>query len=416
MASVKPFRAVRPRPDLADQVASLPYDVMNREEAAEMAKGKPYNFLHIGRSEIDLPEEKDQYAPDVYKKARENFERFMAEGILRQDETPHFYLYQQTMGERVQTGLVATVSVDEYLNGEIKRHELTRKVKEIDRINHFDIVDAHTEPVFLTYRGHAGIAEQTTSYQAEHEPDCSFVTDDGIRHTVWTIRDEALTRHIEASFREVPTLYIADGHHRSASSAHVGVKRRKEYPDAPADAAFNRFMAVIFPDTDLKIYDYNRFVSDLNGLSEDQFLVAVNKSFDVTRLTGNEPFRPKVKGEIGMYLNHAWYKLTAHDYLSVGKGLSDRLDVSLLQDHVLAPFLGIDDPRTNERIDFVGGIRGLDALATRVDEEGGVAFSMYPPTLDDLMCIADDGLIMPPKSTWFEPKLRSGLFVHRLSD
>lgn len=416
MALVKPFRAVRPRSDLAEQVASLPYDVMNRAEAAAMAAGNPYSFLHIGRSEIDLPDEPDAYAPAVYAKARENFDRFLAEGVLTQEAKPHYYLYRQRMGDRVQTGLVATVSVDEYLDNRIKKHELTRKVKEIDRINNFDVVDAHTEPVFLTYRGHREIAEKTTAYALANAPDVDFVSEDGIGHAVWTIRDDALAASIEAAFADVPALYIADGHHRSASSAHVGVKRREQYPDAPADAEFNRFMAVIFPDNDLWIYDYNRVIADLNNLTLDAFLQQLGKAFDYEKLTTNAPYRPTQKGDIGMYVDGSWYKLVAHADLAEGKNRADQLDVALLQDNVLAPLLGIDDPRTNERIDFVGGIRGLEELQHRVDAKGGVAFAMYPPSMEDLMSIADAGLIMPPKSTWFEPKLRSGLFVHRLSD
>ena len=415
MSSVKPFRAIRPKPELAAKVASLPYDVMNRAEAARMAGGNPYSFLHIGRSEIDLPDETDVYARRVYEKARENFERFLADGVLYREEEPHYYLYQQKMGDRIQTGLVATVSVDEYLNNDIKKHELTRKTKELDRINNFDVVDAHTEPVFLTYRGHDEIARKMKAYRETHAPDIEFVSEDDIGHVVWTIRDRELTKEIEDLFDRVPALYIADGHHRSASSAHVGVKRREQYPDAPADAEFNRFMAVIFPHTDLWIYDYNRVVSSLNGLTEDAFLEGVSASFELARHPGDEPFRPTAKGEIGMYLNGIWYRLKAKEHLSLGKGLADRLDVSLLQDHVLAPLLGIGDPRTDERIDFVGGMRGLEALQQRVDKDGGVAFAMYPPSMEDLMTIADEGLIMPPKSTWFEPKLRSGLFVHPLS-
>lgn len=415
MASVKPFRAVRPRPDMAEEVAALPYDVMNRDEATRLAAGKPYSFLRIGRSEIELPDEENAYAASVYEKARENFERFLRDGVLVQDNAPHFYLYQQEMNGRKQTGLVATASVDEYLNGAIKRHELTRKVKELDRINHFDTVDAHTEPVFLTYRDQAGIQEALKAYEDSHEPDYSFVSDDGISHTVWTIDDDALSAEIEARFARIDALYISDGHHRSASSAKVGVKRREENEDAPEHAPFNRLLAVIFPHTELKIYDYNRVVKDLNGLSPDAFLRALNKAFDVTRI-GEKVYKPEKKGEIGMYLDGAWYKLVALDYLSEEKDMAARLDVSLLQTYVLDPLLGIDDPRVNERIDFVGGIRGLDALARQVDREGGVAFAMYPPSMDDLMNIADAGDIMPPKSTWFEPKLRSGLFVHRLSD
>lgn len=414
MSRVTPFRAVRPKESLAEQVASLPYDVMNRAEAAAMAEGNPYSFLHIGRSEIDLPDISDAYAPEVYAKAKENFERFLSEGVLYQEEKPHYYLYQQTMADRVQTGIVATVSVDEYLNDKIKKHEYTRKVKEVDRINNFDVVDAHTEPVFLTYRGHAEIAEKTDAYKRTHAADLDFVSEDGIGHAVWTIRDDALTAELEALFEKVPALYIADGHHRSASSAHVGVKRRSQYPDAPADAEFNRFMAVIFPDKDLWIYDYNRVIADLNGLTEDAFLNRLTDSFEVSKYAGDGPFRPAKKGEIGMYLNDAWYELHVKDGLDAGKNRADALDVALLQDFVLAPVLGIADPRTDERIDFVGGIRGLEELERRVGTGSGVAFAMYPPSMEDLMSIADEGLIMPPKSTWFEPKLRSGLFVHKL--
>ncbi|NLC39340.1 MAG: DUF1015 domain-containing protein [Clostridiaceae bacterium] len=416
MSLVRPFKALRPAAGKAEQVASLPYDVMNREEAKAMAAGNPDSFLYVGRSEIDLPDDVSAYDAEVYAKARENLVQMEADGVLVQDEKPMFYIYRQIMSGRVQTGLVATVSVDEYLNNKIKKHEYTREAKEIDRINHFDVCDANTEPIFLTYREQGEIRQLLNDFIKRNKPQAAFISEDEISHYVWAISSDDLIRRIGELFREVPALYIADGHHRSASAAKVALKRREQYPDAGPEAEFNYFLAVIFPDEDLFIMDYNRVVKDLNGLSAAEFLRALQAKFTVKKHSAEQPFRPQTKGQFGMYLDGSWYELRARPELYQGKDLVDSLDASVLQQNVLAPVLGIEDPRTDERIDFVGGIRGLGELADRVDAGEAVAFALYPTTMDELLDIADAELIMPPKSTWFEPKLRSGLFVHKLAD
>lgn len=414
MAVVRPFKAVRPLPEFVARVASLPYDVMNRSEAGTMAQGNPYSFLHVVRAEIDLPETVDDYADEVYEQGCRRLYNMMDEGVLQQDAKPLFYIYRQIMKGRVQTGLVATVSVDEYLDNTIKKHEFTRKEKEVDRTRHFDVCDAHTEPVFLTYRKRDAINSLVNDFIKFNDPVYDFKTEDDITHIFWVLDDEETIEALVAQFDAIPFLYIADGHHRSATSANVGLKRREQYPDAPKDAEFNYFLAVVFPDDDLFIMDYNRVAKDLNGMTSDEFLKQLRTIYKVERV--EEAFHPHKKATMCMYLDNAWYKLEAPPSLFEGLDPVNRLDVSILQNNVLTPLLAIDDPRTSERIDFVGGIRGLEALKRRVDEGWAVAFAMCPTTMDDLLAIADADMIMPPKSTWFEPKLRSGLFVHLISD
>ncbi|MGI6157646.1 MAG: DUF1015 domain-containing protein [Saccharofermentanales bacterium] len=414
MAVVRPFRALRPIPELAADVACLPYDVMNREEAKAMAGDNPVSFLRVIRSEIDLPDSVDDYDDAVYRRAHDRLVEMEAEGILVQDVRPCFYIYRQIMKGRVQTGVVATFSVDAYRKNDIKRHEFTRKEKEVDRTRHFDACDAHTEPVFLTYRKRPEIDQLINDFIKWNDPVYDFKTDDDITHIFWVINDPEIIERLERLFDDVPALYIADGHHRSATSANVAMKRREEHPSAPADAEFNYFMAVVFPDDDLYIMDYNRVVKDLNGLSPEEFMAAIGGTYAVEEVEA--PFHPHKKAEVCMYLDGKWYRLTAPPEVFEGLDPVASLDVSILQDHVLAPILGIDDPRTSVRIDFVGGIRGLNELKERVDDGWAVAFAMCPTTMDDLLAIADEELIMPPKSTWFEPKLRSGLFIHKLSD
>ncbi len=416
MAIVRPFRALRPAAGKAAKVASLPYDVMNRAEAKAMAAGNPDSFLHVVRSEIGLADEIGDYDPKVYARAREVLEQMMADAVLVQDSRPMFYIYRQIMNGRVQTGLVATVAVDEYLNNDIKKHELTLEVKEQDRISHFDATDANTEPIFLTYRENRQISRLLGDFIKFNAPTAGFTSEDGITHYTWAIDDDDLNTQLKQLFAGIDALYIADGHHRSASAAKVGLKRREQFPGATADAEFNYFMAVIFPDEDLLIMDYNRIVKDLNGLSVEEFLAALKSLFSVRKTGEKEPLRPRAKTCFGMYLEGSWYELVARPELYQDKNPYDRLDVSILQQNVLLPLLAIDDPRTSRRIDFVGGIRGLQELADRVDAAGGVAFSLYPASMAELLEIADAGMTMPPKSTWFEPKLRSGLFVHLLSD
>lgn len=413
MAIVKPFRAVRPAKKFAERLISLPYDVMNREEAVEMAKGNPFSFLHISRAEIDLPDQENPYDMAIYDAARKNLERFLDEGILIRDPAPMFYIYRQIMNGRAQTGLAACVSIDEYRQNIIRKHEFTRLDKENDRISHFDVCDANTEPVFLTYRDRKDI-RSVIENQIENRPvEYDFVTPDGVRHTVWAIENEKTARIVEEMFSSVSYLYIADGHHRSASAVKVGLKRRYEQPDYSGFENFNYFMAVLFPDSDLKIYDYNRVVKDLNGLTEEKFISLLSKNFSLKK-KDKGPEKPNQIHEFTMYLNKSWYSMTAKKHILSDDAISG-LDVSILQDHVLSPVLGVKDPRTDGRIDFVGGIRGLSELEDRVDEGMAVAFALYPVTIETLIKISDLGQIMPPKSTWFEPKLASGLFVHLLS-
>jgi uncharacterized protein (DUF1015 family) len=416
MAVVRPFKALRPAEGKAEKVAVLPYDVMSRKEAKAMAADSPDSFLYVTRSEIGLPDDVDSYDPQVYAKAFETLVQMEEDGVLVQDEKPMFYIYRQIMDGRVQTGLVATFSVDEYLNNKIKKHELTREVKEVDRINHFDACDANTEPVFLAYRQQKKIEQLLNDFIKHNKPAAAFTSEDAISHFFWVISEDYLIREIAETFKQVDALYIADGHHRSASAAKVAEKRREQYPDAGPEAEFNYFLAVLFPDEDLYIMDYNRVVKDLNNLSPAEFLQALKDKFTMQKQSGDLPFRPQAKGHFGMYLDGSWYELTAKPELYQDKNPIDNLDVSVLQQNLLAPVLGIEDPRTDERIDFVGGIRGLQELADRVDAGEAVAFALYPTTMDELLDIADAEMIMPPKSTWFEPKLRSGLFVHKLSD
>ena len=416
MAVVRPFKALRPAEGKEELIAALPYDVMNRAEAKQMAAGNPLSFLYVSRSEIALPDETDPYDPQVYLKAKEALTKLEADGNLVQDEKPMFYIYRQIMAGRVQTGLVATVSVDEYLENKIKKHEFTREVKELDRINNFDYCDANTAPIFLTYRQRDEIDYLLDEYIKINQPYAGFTSEDGIGHYLWAISDDRLIAEINSSFAEVDYLYIADGHHRSASAAKVGLRRREKYPAAGPEAEFNYFLAVIFPDEDLYIMDYNRVVKDLNNLSTAEFLEKLEEGFIVNKQSEPKPYRPQDKGYFGMYLNGCWYELIAKEQLFIGKNLIDILDVSILQQNLLDPILAIKDPRTDERIDFIGGIRGLQELADRVDAGEAVAFSLYPTTMAELLAIADADMIMPPKSTWFEPKLRSGLFVHKLSD
>lgn len=416
MAVVKPFKGVRPRPDLVEKVACLPYDVMNREEAKEMGKNNPFSFLRVGRSEIDLDDAVGPYEEVVYQTARKNLDQFQVDGVLVQDAVPQFYIYRQLMNGRVQTGIVGCTSIDDYMNDIIKKHEFTRPDKEVDRINNFDYCDANTEPVFLSYRKNDEINTMVNDWIKFHMPVYNFTSDDAITHIFWDITDGAINKRIEEIFAGIDYLYIADGHHRSASSVKVGMKRREQFPNYTGQEEFNFFMAVIFPDDDLFIMDYNRVVKDLNGHTTEAFLEAVAQCFDVEKQESTEPYRPMAAKTYGMYLEGAWYKLTAKSHLYDPKDPVGRLDVSILQKNLLEPLLGIDDPRTSKRIDFVGGIRGLKALENRCNSDMKVAFSMYPTTMDDLIAIADSGNVMPPKSTWFEPKLRSGLFVHKLND
>jgi uncharacterized protein (DUF1015 family) len=416
MAVVKPFKGIRPKEDLVEKVASLPYDVMNREEAKLMAEGNDLSFLHVVRSEIDVEDSVSQYDDVVYQTARTNLDKFIADGILEQDETPKYYIYRQLMNGRVQTGLVGCTSIDDYMNDIIKKHEFTRPEKEVDRINNFDHCDANTAPIFLTYRKNDEVNTIINDWIKFHMPIYNFVSDDEITHIVWVIDQEELIARLQQLFAEIDFLYIADGHHRSASSVKVGNKRREALPEYTGEEEFNYFLSVIFPDQDLFIMDYNRVVKDLNGHTEEEFFKMVEEKFVVTEYTGENQYKPMAKETYGMFIDGKWYEIKAKAGIYDSNDPVASLDVSILQKNLLEPILAIDDPRTNKRIDFVGGIRGLAELERRCSLDMKVAFSMYPTTMDDLLSIADAGEVMPPKSTWFEPKLRSGLFVHRLND
>ena len=412
MATIRPFKAVRPGREFAGRVICLPYDVMNRKEAGEMAKGNPYSFLHVCRAEIDLPEQ-DQYSSAVYEKGRENLEDFISKGIMERENSPALYIYRQIMGGRSQTGIVCCVAVDEYIDNTIKKHELTRAEKELDRINHFDVCNANTEPVFLTYREDKRVKSIIEGVISSREAEFDISLPDGVRHILWRIPDAELINSLSNLFREAPNLYIADGHHRSASACKVGLLRRDQNPDFSGYEEFNFFMAVIFPDSDLEIFAYNRVVKDLNGYTTDGFVEKIKASGIKVEIMGENAYLPERKHTFGMYLDGLWYKLTAPDTI-IPDGVIESLDVSVLQDMILRPVLGINDPRTDKRIDFIGGIRGLNELEKKANTDMKVAFALYPADVDDLIKVADSDKIMPPKSTWFEPKLGSGLFVHEL--
>lgn len=416
MAVVRPFKGFRPKEDLVEKVASLPYDVMNRPEAKEMAKGNDLSFLHVVRSEMDVDDSISAYDEIVYQTARKNLDSMIEKGTLIQDETPKYYIYRQLMNGRVQTGLVGCTSVDDYMNNVIKKHEFTRPQKEQDRINNFDHCDANTAPIFLTYRNNKETSTIINDWIKFNMPVYNFVSDDDITHIVWVIDGDAQVSRLQELFAATDALYIADGHHRSASSVKVAMKRREAKPDYDGTEEFNFFLSVMFPDDDLFIMDYNRTVKDLNGNTKEEFLAKITDKFEVAVVESNEAYKPVERSTFGMFLDKQWYKLTAKAGIFDANDPVDRLDVSILQNNLLNPILGIENPRTDVRIDFVGGIRGIKALETRVNDDMEVAFSMYPTTMDDLLSIADAGEVMPPKSTWFEPKLRSGLFVHKLSE
>jgi uncharacterized protein (DUF1015 family) len=413
MATLRPFKGYRPLPEVAADVASKPYDVLNSDEARKEAAGKPLSFLHVGKPEIDLPADVHLYDERVYLKGKENLDRLIRDGVLREDATPCLYVYAQTMGSHTQYGIMGCASVEEYLNDTIKKHELTRKDKEDDRTKHVQVTNAHSGPIFLTYRAQPAI-DAIVSRVSAGAPAYDFVAGDGIRHQLWVIGDDATIIAITNAFRTIPNLYVADGHHRSAAAARVGRDLAKANPHHRGNEEYNFFLAVLFPHNQLRIMDYNRVVKDLNGKSDTEFLAAITNSFEVTKAAGR--LKPSRKGEFGMYIKGTWYVLHAKPSLLDTTDPVEGLDVSLLQKYLLSPVLGIDDPRTSKRIDFVGGIRGLEELEKRVNSgEMAVAFALHPTSIEELLAIADAGKIMPPKSTWFEPKLRDGVVVHMVS-
>ncbi|MGN1421489.1 MAG: DUF1015 domain-containing protein [Eubacterium sp.] len=413
MAVFRGFKAYRPEKSKQSLIPALPYDVMSSDEARKEVKGNPYSFLHVDKAEIDLPEGTDLYDDSVYKKAKENLLRLENSGALVQDKAPCFYIYRQIMNGRSQTGIAGCASIDDYKNNVIKKHEHTLAKKEQDRIRHVDTCDANTGPIFLTYRKSDTVNSIVTEWVSSHNPEYDFVSD-GVEQTVWVVDDSETVSKISSAFEKVQSMYIADGHHRCASAVSVGEKRRMENPDYSGQEEFNFFLAVAFPDNELKIMDYNRVVRGLNGLTADDFLKAVSESFEIEKSVSQ--YRPERRHTFGMYLENQWYSLKARENIINEADPVARLDVSILQNSLLNPILDIKNPKTDDRIDFIGGIRGLNELEKRASSDMTVAFAMYPTTVDDLMSIADAGLIMPPKSTWFEPKLLSGLFIHHLSD
>lgn len=412
MAVFRGFKAFRPAEKNQALIPALPYDVMSSDEAREMVKGNPLSFLHIDKAEIDLPSGTDLYDTVVYEKAKENLTKLEENGDLIQDSEPCLYIYKQVMNGRSQIGIVGCASIDDYINNVIKKHEHTLAKKEQDRINHVNTCDANTGPIFLTYRKNDEISSIVEKWINDNQPVYDFVSD-GVNQTVWVVNDTEIVNKLSTLFDSVPAMYIADGHHRCASAVRVGEMRRKANPDYTGEEEFNYFLAVAFPDKELEIMDYNRVVKNLNGLSEDEFISAVSDSFEVEKAEGR--CKPAEKHTFGMYLNKQWYLLKAKSQIINESDPVERLDVSILQNYLLDAVLGIKNPKTDDRIDFIGGIRGLAELEKRADSDMQLAFAMYPTTVDDLMAIADAGLIMPPKSTWFEPKLLSGLFIHHLS-
>lgn len=413
MAQIKPFMAVRPVEELADRVAALPYDVYNRQEAKKEVEREPLSFLKIDRAETQFPDEVDTYDPCVYQKAAELLAQMKKDGVYVSDHDNAYYIYRLTMDGRAQTGIVACASVDDYLENVIKKHENTREEKEQDRIRHVDTLSAQTGPIFLAYRSREEINRVVSSVMEKEVPLYDFTAVDGISHTVWKISAADQVKTIQDTFAGIDDIYIADGHHRAASAVKVGLKRRQEHPGYDGTEEFNYFLSVLFPDDQLMIMDYNRVVRDLNGLSTEDFLKKTGEIFKVSEL-GEKAQPPQRKGQFTMYLEGQWYLLEASERMLAEPDAVKSLDVSLLQEYLLEPVLGIHDPRTDDRIDFVGGIRGLEELERRTQTDMKVAFAMYPTSIAELFAVADAGLLMPPKSTWFEPKLRSGLFIHEI--
>ena len=414
MSVIKPFKGLRPTKQYAEKVASHPYDVINSEEAREIAKGNPFSFLHVNKPEIDLPAGTDLHSEAVYEQGAKNLKKIIDDGIIVQDEKPCFYIYKQVMGSHEQIGLVAGASLEEYDNDLIKKHELTRIDKENDRVNHLLSLNAQVGPVFLTYTAKDYI-DAIIAELVKNKPEYDFVSDDGIKHIFWVVSDEKYISNIQQEFAQIDYLYVADGHHRSAAASRACQELKSKNPNHSGEEEYNYFLTVIFPHNQMYIMDYNRVVKDLSGLSKQEFLDKISSKFLVREFSATDSYKPAVKHDFGMYLDGIWYKLSAIPGTWNEAEPTERLDVSILFDNLLEPILGIGNPRTDKRIDFVGGIRGMQELEKRVNSgEMTVSFSLFPTSIEDLMAIADAGKTMPPKSTWFEPKLRSGLVIHQL--
>lgn len=412
MAQIKPFLCLRPEPSAAGSVAALPYDVYSTEEAREIVAREPLSFLKVDRAETAFEAGVSPYEEKVYEKAAQLLEEYQSEGILISDKEAGYYVYRLTMNQRTQTGIVACAAVDDYLNQVIKTHEKTRSDKEQDRIRHVEVCNAQTGPIFLAYRSNA-IIHQEVEKVCKRTPLYDFIKEDGIRHTIWKISNPEQIRIIEQQFAVTDSIYIADGHHRAAAAVKVGLKRRqlKEFDEVPLESDY--FLSVLFPDDQLMIMPYNRCVTDLNGWTDEEFLNQVEQKFYLHKL-GSTPYAPKIKGTFGMYLGDTWYQLSLRSEVEVPEDPVSQLDVSILQNYLIEPILGIKDPKVDQRIDFIGGIRGLEELERRVHQDMKVAFSMYATEIQEVFAVSDAGRLMPPKSTWFEPKLRSGLFIHEL--
>ncbi len=411
MATIRPFQGIRPQIEYVEQIAALPYDVYSSEEAREIVAKEPLSFLRIDRAETNFDAGQDMYAPCVYEKAGSLIQEWIKKGYLIQEESKVYYLYELTMDGRVQTGIVAAASVDDYNHQVIKKHENTRSDKELDRIRHIEGCQMQTGPIFLAYRDNAVLNELVEQKRSD-KPLYDFTREDGVRHRVFLIQEEEDIRTIESAFSTINQIYIADGHHRCASAVRVCMGKRAKNPDYTGEEEYNYFLSVLFPQSQLKILDYNRVVKDLNGLTEEEFLKKLEESFQVEKQ--GERVKPQNKGEWGLYLKDSWYRLTLKEGILVPQDAVHSLDVSILQEYCLNPILGIEDPKTDKRIDFIGGIRGIEELERRVHKDCKAAFSLKATSMDELFAVADQGLLMPPKSTWFEPKLRSGLFLHKL--
>lgn len=412
MANVKPFYCIRPNKEVAKRVAALPYDVFNRVEAKEEAKKDSLSFLNIDRPETQFEDTMDMYDDRVYKKAKELLEERRNDGTYIKEDKECYYIYELIMNGRSQTGIVACASIDDYQKNVIKKHENTREEKEIDRIRHVDTCNAQTGPIFLAYRSNAELHNIVAKVKTD-DALYAFTKEDGVTHNVWLVDDDSMIDRIKEIFDNINHIYIADGHHRAASAVKVGLSRREKQGTYTGEEEFNYFLSVLFPEDELMILPYNRVVRDLNGHTKEEFLEFIAKNF-IIRCVGLEAYEPKKKGSFGMYLDGTWYELIAHDELLSEDDPVKQLDVSILQDYLLNPILGIKDPRIDERIDFIGGIRGLGELEHRVKTDMKVAFSMYPTSIGELFAVSDAEQLMPPKSTWFEPKLRSGIFIHSL--